>query len=191
MRVRNNGKTDRGNGNNASAMNLLSFPADDRGRVNGAFLSDDRAARPASHRPHRHGYDAARKGAGGFCLANDGAGAARKVGEFVQQAEGVCGVAARCGGHFDFHGMQYAALLNQQVDFVFGAVAVKPDVAQAGLGVHVAFQDFADHKRFKNVPGLCAVAQCFGRSPAREVADQAGIQKIEFRCFGNPFADVR
>ena len=123
-----------------------------------------------------------------FCKAEYGAFAERQS---KRTCLGKCAYVAFGGACrlFDFHRVEDAIMLNKNVYFRTGFVAVEPK-SSLPASVPVAFEKFSDDIRFKHRSAHRAVRQRFRRCPAGKVAAQTCVGEIELRSLDNAGRDV-
>ena len=118
----------------------------------------------------------------------NGAGAALQ-GASVDHAEDTGEALVRRGCLFDLQRTELAVAFKENVDLLGVAVAVEVEERLAS-GVLVAFHDLRNGVVFEQCAAHGAALGNLRRRPARQVADEAGVVKIQLRRFDGTLQHV-
>ena len=142
----------------------------------------------ALYHPNWHDQVFAVEGAEVVCHAKDGAGAALQGGS-VDHAENASEAFIRRGGLFDLQRTELAVAFKYHVDLFGVAVTVEIEKRLAS-GVLVTFHDLRNGVVFQQRATHSATLGHLRRRPARQVADEAGVVKIQLRRFDGTLQHV-
>ena len=92
-------------------------------------------------------------------------------------------------GLLDFHRIEDAVVLYENVNLGTGFVAIEPKTGFSAT-VPASFEQFADDMGFEHRAAHSSVRQRFWRGPPRKIAAKPRVREIELWCLDDPGSDI-